>query len=141
MLIAKGSNVRLVLADGRSVRAPGGMLHDPNGKAWPRCSVLVGPFQKGREPIQKDLGARKYFGADYNASLGSANIPDDKNLDGWKKVGDVRQIFYVRTGNVYGGTLFQHPFKPHAKLYRLGKWHRLELGSWCSLDEAGFRKP
>lgn len=140
MLILKGRGVRFVLEGGRSVRVAGGMLHDPDGKDWPRCSVLVGPYDRGQKAARATLGARKYLGRP-EGLLGAADVPDDRSLDSWSEIGKAERIYYVRHGEIYGGQLFQHPFKRHPTLYRQGKWARLELGRFCIMNERGFVSP
>jgi hypothetical protein len=140
MLMVKGYAVRLVLANGKSLRAGGAMMHDPGGRDWPRCSVLIGSFTRGSEPVS-DLGTRQYYGPGYQARKGSANVPDSKAIDSWRLVGEASQIFYKRTGNIYGGQLFRHKFSRPVRIYKQGRWTRLELGTFCSLGPRGFVSP
>lgn len=140
MLVVKGTRVRLVLDSGRTVSCSGGMMHDPAGKHWPRCSVLIGGYSKGSEPVS-DLGARQYFGAGYVAKQGTVDTPPKSLADGWRELGVVQRIYYVRVGNIYGGQLFKHDFRRTVTAYRRGRFVRLELGTFCNLGPRGFVSP
>lgn len=144
MLTAKGYRVAFEVA-GRIVKAPAryAILHDPEGKAWPRCSVLVALFQRGGGHVE-DADAERYFG--YPPREGSYFTPPHA-LSEWKRVGEVSRIDYWRPGE-YEGKWF-HPFKDggwvfKAKLpvlYRRGRLLRLELHDGCVLSWRGFQWP
>lgn len=145
MLTAKGYDVGFKLENGREVFAPKSyaMLHDPSGRDWPKCSVLVVSIRKGNEEID-NREAEKYFG--YVPHGGRTHLPPE-NLDRWSLVGDVKEIDYWRPGEFKGG--WYHPFqgggwlfpKPFPVLYRNGRALRIELGSGCTLNWRGFVWP
>jgi hypothetical protein len=151
-LIAKGDSLLFELANGKDVAPPlrDALLHDPKGEAWPRCSVLVGPFRKGRRVVEDDDDARTYFGREYRMLEGSATLPPT-GLQSWKRVGEVERIFYRRKGTRAPGR-YQHTFgkgvllrlfkgKGKATLYRHKRWLRLELPGNCTVNWAGFVYP
>jgi hypothetical protein len=148
MLIAKGRSCRFDLASGRTVRAPSGagMLHDPEGTNWPRCSILFASFTRG--PVAPDMqrSARSYFGSGYQAGKGKLDAPP-KPLEGWTEIGEVKTIWYTRMGNIYGGKPFFHHFKKSMfrgrlpVLYRHGRFMRLELPAGCTVNARGFVSP
>jgi hypothetical protein len=147
MLVKKGHGVRFDLETGRKVAARGGMLHDPEGASWPRCSVLVGPFSHGGKTDERlSSSARAYFGRGYAASRGSVELPP-RAMTAWKEVGPVKTIWYTRTGEVMGGERFFHHFKRGLLsrrlpvLYRHGRFFRLELGAGCTLNHRGYIRP
>jgi hypothetical protein len=153
VLVCKGKRVRFVMKGGRSVRARGSMLHDPSGRAWGRCSVLVASFTPGtRRATDAELRGepRDYFGKSYSALVGRIALPP-KALSEWKRVGEVERIYYWRTGTRAPGP-FQHPFgKRRAEflfvagklpvLYHRGGAYRLELGNMCAIDDRGLVYP
>jgi hypothetical protein len=153
--IVKGRNVRFEMKQGPDVSCSGAMMHDPTGKAWPAKSVLCGPIKRRlRKASDEELsGAGKhYFGGSYPAKVVEINAPN-RSLDGWKYLGEVERIYYTRVGRKNGNVLFQHPFnKPSAlatvmkgrgkvRLYRKGRFVRLELPRGAILDSRGFVWP
>lgn len=154
--IVKGTDVRFVLKGGRRVVPPRsyGMIHDPTGRRWPRCSVLVTSFREGSRlaaPRETRGAPRDYFGRPYPVHVGSVNFPRGTKL--WTRVGAVERIFYWRTGDrpkVPG--LFQHPFGLRRAeylfaqgalpvLYRRGGAYRLEFARGCTIDDRGYVFP
>lgn len=142
-LIAKGHSCLFEMEDGRDIRVPGGMLHDPSGHAWPSRSVLCGPFQRGSEVEPADGDERAYLGRD--PKMGVIDTPP-RELDGWSYVGDVERIYYTRIGN--RADRYQHGFnesffhhKGRVRLYRRGRYYRLELPRGAVLDARGFVRP
>jgi hypothetical protein len=152
-LIAKGRSCLFEMVDGSDVRCSGGMLHDPSGRWWPKKSVLCGPFRQRVRPIDDDEydgEARHYLGSSHKASIGSIDTPP-KGLSGWDYLGEVDRIFYTRTGRKSPGR-FQHGFnksgfttfvkgKGRVRLYRRGRYCRLELPRGALLDSRGFVWP
>jgi len=144
-LIAKGRNVFVDLSDGREVTLPGTMLHDPEGKAWPRNSVLFGPIARGHRGAPPDDDAQAYFGSGYRAKVGSAKVPP-RGLQGWQRVGTVTDIYYTRGGRSHPGR-YHHGFGQgmfnHGRvtLYRRGRWWRIQLPRGSVLNARGFVKP
>jgi hypothetical protein len=143
MLICKGFSVSFVLASGKKVKAPGGygLLHDPSGRDWAKCSGLVAPFQKGGGEID-DREAKDYFG--HAPREGALSLPP-RALSSWKKLGVVSEILYTRRrpGRLPADHQDQyfHPFKGTATLYRRGRMLRLELGADCSWSWRGIVRP
>lgn len=150
MLTARAHRVSFVLDGGRKVaaRPSDGLLIDEEGEVWPRCSILVGPYKRGTEDTALSKKAQRYFGRDYLAMRGKVTLPP-RDLGAWAEIGQVRRIFYVRAGNVFGGTRFKHDYKrvrffvfPVATpLYRHGRFLRLELPSGCIVNWRGFVTP
>ena len=158
MLIVKGRAVRLHMAEGGPmVRPRGAMMHDPNGRAWPACSVLIGPFTAGKRaatPKEYKGTPREYLGKTYSPHVGSVDLPP-KDLADWITIGDVTRIDYVRTGRKNPGG-YKHTFNaPHgvswfvfalkgkgrAVLRRHGRFYRLDMSHGCHLDDRGFVWP
>jgi len=128
------------MTDGRMLRLPPsyGTFHDQDGVVLPKCDVFFGPFKKTRQPVEMNRSHRRYFGADYSAVLATLpRIP----VEGWKKVGDVSQIFYVRKGKRASGG-FHHPFKSRQPtLWKAGRLYKLSLGEGCLIDDRGYAFP
>jgi hypothetical protein len=150
-LIAKGRSCLFEMVDGTDIKCTGGMLHDPSGRWWPARSVLIGPFRAKLRPATDDEfrgEAKQYFGGDYDAQMGVVNTPP-KALSGWRYLGQVERIYYTRSGR--RGGRFQHPFneglqsllygKKSVRLYRRGRFFRLELPRGAHLDDRGFVHP
>lgn len=156
MLIVKGSRVSFDLVDGRKLDAPSesGMMHDPTGTSWPKCSVLVAPFAKGTR-VASSKESESYFGSDYQSHQGSVDLPE-RSLKGWEKVGDLKEVWYRRQGGRFlkpNGRPddFRHAFhkglaalfgkKKSAVLYRKGPLFRIEMRRGCVLNFRGFVSP
>jgi hypothetical protein len=157
VLIDKGEDVGFVLEGGKKIDAPkrAGMLHDPSGRAWPKCSLLVMSYRRSsRQATDDELRgeSRDYFGRDYDACVSTIDTPP-KAIGEWSFVGDVKRVFYWRPGKHQG--VYKHDInKPHgfvrvlflfrgkmrAKLYRRGRTYRLELDN-CALDDRGIVRP
>jgi hypothetical protein len=162
MLMVKGTRVAFDLADGAEIDVrPGlGMMHDPDGKAWPRCSLLIGPFTKGRamsSPPSAWGAARQYYGRQYAVRQGEVNLPP-RALSGWERLGPVTQIWYTRVGSKYRRSgerpdfrheynkpgLLTRMFKGKGRppvLYSRGEFLRLEMQAGCMLDARGIVFP
>ena len=158
MLIVKGRAVRLHMAEGGPmVRPRGAMMHDPNGRAWPSCSVLIGPFTAGKRaatPKEYEGTPKEYLGRTYSPHVGSVDLPP-KSLDAWQEIGLVTRIDYVRTGRKNPGG-YRHVFnKPRGALWvvflikgkgkavlrRHGRFYRLDMNKGCLLTDQGFVYP
>lgn len=128
------------MANGKTIRLPAsyGTFHDQEGVVLPKCDVFFGPFKKTRRPVEMNRSHRRYFGADYQAVL--ATLPKIPK-DGWKKVGEVAQILYVRKGKRASGG-FHHPFKSRQPtLWKAGRIYKLSLGDGCIVDDRGYVFP
>jgi hypothetical protein len=151
MLIAKGYHVVFRKAGSTKTFKPAasyGLLHDPDGAAWPSCSGLVAPFRRSGKEIDDRL-AKDYF--NYDPRGGSIVIPT-KTLSKWKPLGEVDGILYTRPGDkeIAGKNNLQyvHDFsnglifkKDFPRLYRLGRLYRIELGSGCAWTWRGIITP
>jgi hypothetical protein len=156
-----GREVAIVLRTKRelapSVRA--GLLYDDSGDAWPRCSLLIATFDGfTHEPTSAERRAAKdYFGRSATIGAGRVTIPP-RSLSGWRRVGDVTDIFYDRAGTKAPGYFhhrFHKPrglwkllflFKPTAAkapvvLYQRRGAYRLELPDGCIVDDRGIALP
>jgi hypothetical protein len=128
---------------GKVVRAPGGygLLHDPSGRDWAKCSGLVIPFETGGDEID-DNAARQYLG--YPAREGQVILPP-KALSAWKRIGPALEIFYFRRRPGRLPSIhrdqYYHPFKGAATVYRRGRIFRVELGPGCEWNVRGIVKP
>jgi hypothetical protein len=155
VLILKGQHVVFEL--GRKRVRVGAMLHDPEGVSWPECSFLCGPYRSGgRDATDDELkGApRDYFGRGYKARVGKIELPL-RSLDAWEFVGDVTKIYYTRPGTKAPGRFVHKINSPRgfwqvlhflkgrgeAKLYKRGKFFRLEFSSGCIADDRGIAYP
>jgi hypothetical protein len=143
VLICKGFSVSFVLASGKRVKAPVsyGLLHDPSGRNWAKCSGLIAPFSKGGDEIDDKL-AKDYFG--HTPREGELRLPP-RSLSSWRKLGAATEILYYRRrpGNLpaeHKDSYF-HPFKGTATVYRLGKMLRVELGPGCDWSYRGIVRP
>jgi hypothetical protein len=144
MLICKGFAVSFKLASGKTVKAPGGygLLHDPGGKDWAKCSGLIAPFSKGGSEID-DAKAKDYFG--HTARGGELKLPP-RSLGEWKKLGVVSEILYTRRrpGRLPADhqDRYYHPISNGtATLYRRGRMLRIELGPGCDWSYRGIVSP
>jgi hypothetical protein len=157
MLLVKGDRVSFVLRDGRHADPPEsyGLMHDVDGpgpQMIPRNVFLVGPFTRGRSAPKGTVSweTRKYMGAKHDVKMGNVNLPERDlrfSSEGWTFVGLVRRIYYMRNG--YLRVPMKHDFREHqfivvpvsTKLYRLGKWLRLQLPVTCRINERGIISP
>jgi hypothetical protein len=152
-LINKGRACSFDLVDGGTVSCQGGMMHDPSGRWWPKNSVLCGPFKKLRaaQPDEGSPQAHHYLGDSHNAMVGVVDTPP-RALGSWDFLGEVSEIRYTRTGRKRPGRYF-HPFskpsalatlvkgKGKARLYRRGRFCRLDLPPGAILDTRGYVWP
>lgn len=152
-----GRDVVLVLRGGREVaarRKRDGMLYDVSGHYWPKCSLLIAPFDQGRETIDVKK-ARHFFGRNVDVFEGSAPLPS-RSLHAWRELGEVDQVFYDRAGK-YDGP-FKHTFNSPRGLWQLawpfmrgssepailyahGDCYRVELPHGCIVDDRGIVLP
>lgn len=153
MIYVKGDHVAFEMEDGRTIvpRASAGMMQDPEGKSWPVCSVIVGPYEKTSKPLEHNATSAHYYGADYRLRGCRVHLPP-RSLGGWRDQGRVSVIYYVRSGNrAPPRAIARHRFGAGweaifigsrlATLYARGPWHRLELGTGCVVDDRGFVVP
>lgn len=140
MFLCKGTRVRVKLTEGPGVSAPA-LLHDPDGKAFPKCSVLLGPFARGKKPLKLGRKERLYFGSDYKGHEGRVRYPAHSSSS-WTLVGEAVEILYTRPGSRAAGrgTRYFHEFKRPVKVYKNGRFYRIDLPS-CILDDRGFVWP
>lgn len=157
-----GRDVAIVLTNDREIDPPSraGMLYDETGIDWPKCSLLIAPFRGWThepESTKTFKSARYYFGRDTEIGAGTLTIPA-RALSSWTRVGDVREIFYLRAGTKAPGR-FQHRFhKPRGLwrliflfnrraantpvvLYKSRGAYRLELPDGCMIDDRGIARP
>jgi hypothetical protein len=131
------------LENGKVVKLPPsyGTIHDEEGVYLPRCEVFFGAYKKTSQPAKMSRSHRRYFGADHKAKL--ARLPKIP-IDGWKEVGKVSKILYVRKGTRAPGG-FHHPFTFNGShrpiLYKQGRLYKLSLGEGCLVDDRGYRFP
>lgn len=158
-LICMGRDVFFVLRGGREVsarRRRDGMLYDSSGYYWPKCSLLVAPFEQGRDTCDVSK-ARDFFGRRVDVLEGRVPQLPPKDMHAWRAVGEVDQVFYDRAGKHDGP--FRHKFNsPHGMfklvalfkkrvaeskviLYSLNGCYRLELPRGCIVDDRGFVLP
>jgi hypothetical protein len=152
--IVKGRSCRFEMKEGPDVTCAGAMLHDPTGKAWPARSVLCGPIRrKLRKASDAELegAGRHYFGGSYPARVVEIDAPN-RSMEGWRYLGEVERIYYTRVGRKNGNVRFVHEFNKHGltrlvkgtgkvRLYRKGRFVRLELPRGAILDTRGYVFP
>jgi len=139
----ESTRVAFDLVGGKHVKLPAtyGAFHDPKGLVLPRCEIFFGPWKKTKTPAEMNRAQRRYFGGDHRAVL--ARLPSIP-VEGWKPVGEVEMIYYVRRGvrRGAGGKGFHHPYKQHHPvLYKQGRLYRLSLGEHCLVDDRGYVYP
>jgi|SRR5215469_4103301 len=158
-LIAKGFDVLFEMHESSDVEPhrDAALLHDPEGVVWPACSLLVARFESlgDKAWLHKDAPARDYFGADYELREGMLTDVPPADLCQWHLVGSVKRIFYWREGAKYKVGVYEHTFGNRslaslfrsgaATLYRRGTGaaavYRLDMPSWCHLDDRGIVAP
>lgn len=154
-LVCMGRKVEIVLRDGREVKpdARVGMLYDESGEFWSPESLLIASFEQGSEESAHGYG---YFGKQAVVYEGHVDLPPEP-LDSWKKLGEVKEIYYDRAGTKFPG-FFRHEFnKPRglykllflfkkaaklpAILYQRGSAFRIELPRGSIVDDRGIVLP
>lgn len=153
--IVKGRSTRFEMKDGPDVTCAGGMIHDPSGRAWPRNSILCGPFRprvRTATPEEYRGWAKDYLGSSHRPMVGVVDVPP-RALSEWQLLGEVEKIYYTRLGKKRPGRYVHAFYKPTAlatlvrgrggkvKLYRRGRFVRLELPKGAHLDARGFVYP
>jgi len=131
----ESNRVAFEMVDGRLLRLPPsyGTFHEPGS-----CTVYFGPYKKTGRLVDKDKAQRRYFGPDHKAYV--AILPK-LNVAGWRQVGKVSTIYYVRRGKRAPGG-FHHPFKSRQPmLSKAGRLYKLSLGSGCLVDDRGYVYP
>ena len=151
-----GRQIRLHIDGGRMIRPRGVMVFDPSGKYWPKCSLLIMPIGRTVRAASKDEYQglpRNYLGRGHIARVASVEIP---SRDGWRLVGELHRIDYVRGGTRAPGGYRHHMNKPRG-IYRvthllkggkipvmvskLGNAYRIDLPSGCVVDDRGIVYP
>jgi hypothetical protein len=139
MILIKGKQVKMEMANGKIVRAPAsyGIIHDPDGSQLPKCFVFIGPYKTSKKPVEMTGDAKSYFGSDYKPTSAVVDVPRGP----WKSMGDVVQIFYKRPGK-YAGKYF-HLFDKRTTvlLSKCRNHFRLELPGGCIVNWRGFVYP
>jgi hypothetical protein len=154
-----GRDVTFLLKSDREISPPKrhGMLHDPSGETWPRCSLLVAHFEQGWKESKAPDG-RNYFGRNAVVWEGEAELPP-KDISKWKTVGELKTIFYDRAGTKHPG-YFRHMFHKPRGLWRLlflvkrsaangpvvlsrygRNTYRIDLPDGCVVDDRGIALP
>lgn len=163
-LICMGRHIIFEFDDCDDLQLPGrwGMLRDPDGKYWPKCSLLFTSFAQGDEDDDATKAARNYFGRNASIARGEVKIPPHDLKSGWHEVGIVSQIFYERAGTKAPGR-FKHKFNdPRGWMWLVALFKRkaartpvvlfeydrggvqalrLELPDGCLVDERGIALP
>jgi len=154
-----GRAIRLHMDSGKMIQPRGAMIHDPSGRDWPKCSLLIVPV--GRSRVRKATdeeyeGAPKhYLGRDHNPKVVQVTFPSSSTAE-WKRIGELRRIDYVRGGTKAPGGYKHHINKPRG-VYRvthllrggdqpvvvskLGSAYRLDLPNGCIIDDRGIVYP
>lgn len=160
-LICMGRDVIFVLRGGREIsahRKRDGMLYDESGYYWPRRSLLVAPFDQGRESANHVQKVRDYFGRKFDTFEGCVTRLPPRSLHGWRELGAIDQIFYDRAGKYEGP--FRHRFNSHRNLTQLligaihrgaanspsilftnGVCYRVDFPKGCIIDDRGIVLP
>jgi hypothetical protein len=151
-----GTQTRMHLEGGRILRPRGSMIHDPSGRHWPKCSLLIAPLGRGsRDATDKEYeGAPEhYLGRNHSPRVAELELP---SKTGWTIVGHVKRIDYVRGGTRAPGG-FRHSInkprgvfkvvhllkggKANVVLRKKGKFYRLDLPGGCLIDDRGIVYP
>lgn len=141
-VLIKGSKVVFIMKDDSKIRpsSSSGIIHDPDGQAFDRCTVYVGPVTyTRRRPQSVPSKATRYHGRNYKHRIVEVQVP----VDGpWKPLGEVVEILYERTrGSQYAGRYF-HKFKQRSpRLFKCKSYYRLDLQGGCIVDDRGFVFP
>jgi len=119
MLLCMGRDVAFLMRSGHEFEAKrkrDGMLYDSTGKHWSKDSLLIAPFEQGEDEVEHE-GARDYFGSDYAIFRGGMIPPPRSLKDGWRNLGEVKEIYYDRAGKYEGP--FKHAFNRPRGMWRL----------------------
>jgi hypothetical protein len=153
-LLCKGTAVSFEMQEGGTVVAgrAKGMFHDPTGRDWAKCSLLIAPYRMEGYAEDDDVPgyARAYKGRNHRMRHVSLELPD-KGLDGWSNEGQIKKLWYTRDGTKRPGRYY-HPIgkktvfsifrgKDAATLYQKGVYYRVQLGRACLLDDRGIVYP
>lgn len=156
MIVVKGTRVAFDMKGRRHGPEPDivchatyGLMRDPDGRAWPRCSALVGPFRRGGPEVESAY-ARRWMGRRVVTRKGAVTLPP-RALSAWKVLGEVEVLYYLRPGSSHPG-MYKHAFnkdllhklvfgKTKVLLRRRGRFYRIEMGDRCTIDDRGFVAP
>ena len=126
-----------------------GLIHCASGSEWPRCVLMVGPFQRGDEipSSEVSLAARKFLRTDdYKPHEGSFTSPR-VDSDSWRVLGSLQKIWYLRQGAL--DFYLKHEFKrrqflvfpAETTLAKLGSWWKITMPRLCIINERGIVSP
>lgn len=152
-----GTHVRLHLEGKRMVSPRGSMIHDPSGRAWPKCSLLIAPGGRGSraaKPEEYEGAPKNFLGRQHRAKIRELEFPAASGE--WTVVGQVTRIDYVRGGTKAPGG-FQHSVNKPRGVYKIvhllkggkapvtlrknGRFYRLDLPRGCIVDDRGIVYP
>lgn len=155
-MLCRGTRVILQLVEGRDIKPPAGygLLHDTEGKQWPKNVVLLGPFSRGGSTKDEKIpsNVRYYLGRTYTIHRGEANTESLPHaLSAWTKVGDLEVLYYCR-GGTRGPGCAHHKLnkrvldralrgKGSVGVYKHGRWYRLQFPRGAQIDDRGFVWP
>jgi hypothetical protein len=153
-MLCRGTRVILELTEGRDIKPPAGygLLHDTEGKEWPKNVVLLGPFRRGGKTEEVPSRVRYYLGRTHIIHQGHAateSLP--RELSAWKEVGKLRVLYYCRGGTKGPGCAHHKLNKSiidrllHGRgtvtVYKHGRWYRLQFPRNARMDDRGFLYP
>lgn len=133
-----------------------GLLYDPSGRHWPKCSLLVAPFREGEIVDVGDTHAAAYFGKGARVHRGPIVLPT-ADAGAWDELGELHQVFYTRTGTRAPGD-YKHPFGEPKGMLRvvalltralaspvilseLDGAYRIDMPKGCIVDDRGIVLP
>ena len=151
-----GRCVRLHFANKKILTPQGVMIHDPSGIYWPKCSLVIMTVGRGSRAAtdeEYDGAPKHYLGRQHKPRIVSVQFPEKT---GWKKVGTLTRIDYVRGGTKAPGGYRHYINKPRG-VYRvthllkggdaevmvskLGRMYRVDFPSACIIDDRGIVYP
>jgi hypothetical protein len=153
-----GTGIRLHLHGKKRLLCPrGAMIHDPSGKHWPKCSLLIAPMGRGgrkAKPEEYEGAPKHYLGRTYQAKIVELEFPSASG--DWETIGKIDRIDYVRGGTkapggfthkmnaprgVYKVTHFLKGGRADVTLRKSGSYYRLDFPRGCILDDRGIVYP
>lgn len=153
-MLCRGTRVVLELVSGEKIRPPGayGLLHDTEGKSWPKSTVLLGPFQRGGRADEVPSAVRYYLGRTHTIHQGEAETESlPRRLGQWERLGELAVIYYCR-GGTKARACFHHEMnrrlleramhgRGKVTVYKFGRWYRLQFPRGARIDDRGFVWP